>query len=427
MLSAKKGSKVGKISKKNKANQALDLKRVFAVFVALMLVILIISPAGAVFAAKGGNGGGNGGGNACDGNGNGNPGNGGDNGNDNNNGNDDNCSDGQIPNTAPTISLIGANPMDLTVGDVFTDPGATASDAEDGDLTGSISVSGSVDTSVAGAYSVHYSVTDSGSLSASADRAVNVMAAPIVEPTPTQCSDGIDNDADELVDMNDPGCVDSQDNDETNVIVEPEIPVSTQCSDAIDNDGDGLVDLNDPGCVDGQDNDETNIVVENPADNSSSDNNGQSNPVNNGGAGGEGTSNSPSDPGTDSSAGNGEVLGASASSNSEGEVLGASCSPYILSYIGAGLKNNPEDVARLQTFLNSQLGLHLPVTGFFGKLTREVVKAFQLKHKKDVLAPWVPYGLANEDTATGYVYKTTKRMINILSCDGADQPMPQLP
>jgi len=65
-----------------------------------------------------------------------------------------------------------------------------------------------------------------------------------------ECSDGDDNDGDGKIDLADPGCIDSQDNDERN-----------QCSDEVDNDDDGKIDLADPGCIDSQDNDEINPVV----------------------------------------------------------------------------------------------------------------------------------------------------------------------
>jgi hypothetical protein len=75
-------------------------------------------------------------------------------------------------------------------------------------------------------------------------------------PPAAQCSDGIDNDGDGLIDFpNDPGCINVDDNDEFNA---PPPPVA-QCSDSIDNDGDGLIDFpNDPGCANANDNDETN-------------------------------------------------------------------------------------------------------------------------------------------------------------------------
>jgi len=58
----------------------------------------------------------------------------------------------------------------------------------------------------------------------------------------------LDNDGDGQIDMADVGCSSSLDNSEQN-------EGNTQCSDGIDNDGDGLVDYpNDTGCVNGTDN-----------------------------------------------------------------------------------------------------------------------------------------------------------------------------
>ena len=79
------------------------------------------------------------------------------------------------PDTVPpVISLNGANPMTLTVGDTYNEPGYSASDNIDGDLTASVAVTGSVDTSVAGTYTVNYSVSDSAGNTASVDRIVVV-------------------------------------------------------------------------------------------------------------------------------------------------------------------------------------------------------------------------------------------------------------
>ena len=75
--------------------------------------------------------------------------------------------------------------------------------------------------------------------------------SPPPPPVLSQCSDGIDNDGDGLVDLADPGCADASDDDES------DDPNSPQCSDGIDNDGDGLVDLADPGCADASDDDES--------------------------------------------------------------------------------------------------------------------------------------------------------------------------
>ena len=73
--------------------------------------------------------------------------------------------------------------MTIEVGTTFTDPGATASDAGDGDLTSSIVVSGSVDTSTIGTYTLTYDVSDtSGNPADSVTRTVNVVdtTAPVI-------------------------------------------------------------------------------------------------------------------------------------------------------------------------------------------------------------------------------------------------------
>ena len=69
-----------------------------------------------------------------------------------------------VNNQSPLITLLGSNPLSHTQGDSFTDSGATATDAEDGDLTGNIVVGGDViDSSTSiGSYAVTYDVTDSG-------------------------------------------------------------------------------------------------------------------------------------------------------------------------------------------------------------------------------------------------------------------------
>lgn len=121
----------------------------------------------------------------------------------------------------------------------------------------------------------------------------------------------------------------------------------------------------------------------------------------------------------------GSVLGVS--TTTEGQVLGASCSPILTSYLGIGKPNPADQVIVLQNFLNGNLGISLPVTGFFGPLTFQAVKDFQTKYFSDILSPWVPYGLPSEHTPTGYVYKTTQWMVNHIACEEADPPKPNLP
>ena len=81
--------------------------------------------------------------------------------------------------TAPVIALTGST-ISLYVGATFTDPGATASDNEDGNLTSSIITSGSVDTSTVGTYSITYSVSDAAGNSASVTRSVIIGVAPLI-------------------------------------------------------------------------------------------------------------------------------------------------------------------------------------------------------------------------------------------------------
>ena len=91
------------------------------------------------------------------------------------------CDDSTGPvteNTQPVIALIGDSVMTITEQDHFVDPGATALDAEDGDLTAAIVVNyGTLDTSNAavGTYPVTYSVQDSEGESASVTRTVIVI------------------------------------------------------------------------------------------------------------------------------------------------------------------------------------------------------------------------------------------------------------
>jgi uncharacterized repeat protein (TIGR01451 family) len=111
-----------------------------------------------------------------------------------------------------------------------------------------------------------------------------------------------------------------------------------------------------------------------------------------------------------------------------GQVLGAgtSCGIYLNDYIRLGWNNNPSEVKKLQTFLNGNLGTNLPITGVYGQQDFNVVQQFQTKYHSQVLAPWVPLGLLNDMTPTGFVYQTTKWWINSLYCQALNLPMPSL-
>jgi hypothetical protein len=74
----------------------------------------------------------------------------------------------------PQITLLGANPLTVVRGQAFTDPGATASDPEDGTLPVTADCS-SVNVNVVGSYACSYRAQDSAGNVATAARTVNVV------------------------------------------------------------------------------------------------------------------------------------------------------------------------------------------------------------------------------------------------------------
>jgi len=62
--------------------------------------------------------------------------------------------------TAPSLTLNGAANITVPLNGAYTDAGATASDIVDGNLSGSIVVTGTVDTTVAATYVLTFNVSD---------------------------------------------------------------------------------------------------------------------------------------------------------------------------------------------------------------------------------------------------------------------------
>ena len=75
---------------------------------------------------------------------------------------------------APEITLNGDAEMTVEAGSEFSDPGYTATDNYDGDLTDKVSVTGAVDTSKPGDYEIKYSVADSSKNESDVKRTVHV-------------------------------------------------------------------------------------------------------------------------------------------------------------------------------------------------------------------------------------------------------------
>lgn len=127
--------------------------------------------------------------------------------------------------------------------------------------------------------------------------------------------------------------------------------------------------------------------------------------------------------------GGGEVLGASTTTEPNLSLPSAcAASPYLHDFLKYGKKNDSEQVKLLQQFLNDKIGANLPVNGYFGKLTRMWVKKLQKAHHQEIIQPWIDAGYNGKDieNGTGYAYKTTLHFINIMKCDTANIPMPDL-
>lgn len=78
--------------------------------------------------------------------------------------------------SAPVLTVLGNNPYYLQLRDIYNDPGATAMDQEEGDLTSDIVVTNNVNTYLPGTYQFKYFVMDSTSLVDSASRNIIVYA-----------------------------------------------------------------------------------------------------------------------------------------------------------------------------------------------------------------------------------------------------------
>lgn len=194
-----------------------------------------------------------------------------------------------------------------------------------------------------------------------------------------------------------------------NIFIEDEEPIR-QCSDGIDNDEDGLIDSEDPGCH--TDGDPENSESYDPEDNDETDTNG-------------GGGDFPRFGSVNGDSGGFTPDG----DEDEGEVLGeeTTCGIYLFEFIRLGRSNNPTEVMKLETFLNEFQGENLTVDGFYSQEDFAAVERFQVTHWENVLAPWVPHGLDTAKTPTGYVYKTTMRWINVLKCPSLELELPVLP
>lgn len=88
----------------------------------------------------------------------------------------------------PELTLKGDAKITITEGNKWEDPGYVASDNVDGDLTGQVVVSGTVDHNKPGTYKLTYEVKDKYENTAKAERTVTVKAKP--QPVPSNPGGG---------------------------------------------------------------------------------------------------------------------------------------------------------------------------------------------------------------------------------------------
>jgi len=80
---------------------------------------------------------------------------------------------------APVITLNGTSPTTIVVSNPFNDPGATAIDNLDGNISGTLVINNNVNTNQVGTYYVTYNITDAaGNVACEVTRVVNVVSSP---------------------------------------------------------------------------------------------------------------------------------------------------------------------------------------------------------------------------------------------------------
>jgi hypothetical protein len=128
----------------------------------------------------------------------------------------------------PVITLTGASSLVIAVGATFTDPGATATDDGDGDLTSAITTVGDVNTTVVGEYLIVYKVSDTDGNQSQVTRTVTVY---------------LDTDGDGIFNADDP------DDDNDGVLDIDDAYPLISLGGLADVDGDGRPDVCDAACV----------------------------------------------------------------------------------------------------------------------------------------------------------------------------------
>lgn len=86
------------------------------------------------------------------------------------------------------------------------------------------------------------------------------------------------------------------------------------------------------------------------------------------------------------------------------------CKPLLVEDIILGHQNNPEEVKKLEKFLNQYQNEVLSVNGIYEQADYDAAKRFQSKYMREVITPW------GGKAATGIVSVYTRAKINALYC-----------
>jgi hypothetical protein len=278
---------------------------------------------------------------------------------------------------------LGANPLVIVVGTPFSDPGAIAFDPEDGDITSRINISGSVNTSVLGSYTLTYSVTDTaGNAATPVTRTVNVVSG-------GGGGGGGGGGFTALV-LSNETITSTANSGEVRITWNTNIPATSRVVY-------GITSITSLGSAPLYGYTNSNATDTTLVYNHSMTLSGlvpgvtyYFRPI--------------STEGTQTAVGVELVLNPQTPT---------SCF-YLKEYLRYGQPNNREEVLKLQSFLRDFEGFrNLEVTGFFDLSTDAAVRAFQDKYANDVLVPW------NLPGNTGYVYYTTQKKINEIYCQRA--------
>lgn len=85
-----------------------------------------------------------------------------------------NTSDSNSDSNPPTITLHGDNKPFIRLGNTYDDPGVSAIDDVDGDITSKVVTSSNIDYSKAGTYTITYSISDNGGNTSSIKRSIDI-------------------------------------------------------------------------------------------------------------------------------------------------------------------------------------------------------------------------------------------------------------